>query len=126
MQISAPAKQENSHHQLNELPPLTAESYDVLVEVEISRFREAGTSVTSRLARLSITQRRRVTRTALHLFTSYCGLKIATQLIIQIAQRHLSILSQVRGSFPPALILTATVDSRHTRSSHTAPPLLQR
>ena len=47
MQISAPTKQENDPHQLDALPSVTAESYDVLVEVEISVSREAGTSVTS-------------------------------------------------------------------------------
>jgi hypothetical protein len=47
MQISAPAKQEIGHHQLDALPSVTAESYDVLVEVEISVSRESGTFVTS-------------------------------------------------------------------------------
>ena len=47
MQISAPVKQENGHHQLDAPASVTAESYDVLIEVEISVSREAGTSVTS-------------------------------------------------------------------------------
>ncbi|KAF1925474.1 uncharacterized protein M421DRAFT_398728 [Didymella exigua CBS 183.55] len=42
MKICAPAKQENGHHQLNVLTSVTAQSYDVLIDVEISLSREAA------------------------------------------------------------------------------------
>lgn len=47
MQISAPAKQENGHHQLDVLRSVTVKSYDALIKIKISLSRAAGTSVAS-------------------------------------------------------------------------------